>query len=296
MTAEKKKYEFGRHETFSLRDGWLSKGVMRVLDGSFKVDVETADALGLGRNMVKSLMFWLEASGMAQRGLDGKAAILTATPLARAVMERDPHFEFAVSNWFAHLWIARREATVWNWYFNDFRSGSFEREAAVEAFHRHVRQHAPNQTTVQVLQREVACVLDTYSALPPNEAVDPEDNRFSPLRALRLTLKHHDTGRFEKSSPLDQVPVEVFLAAVKMLSDDAGAPSLPLSELISRRNSPARLFNVDGDAIDALAGRAEELYGGEGVRVTLLGSTRTISVPPTTPLEWYARHFNRIGV
>lgn len=295
MTADKKKYEFGRHETFSLRDGWLSKGVSRVLDGSFKVDVDTADALGLGRNMVKSLMFWLEASGMAARGTEGKASVLSPTPLARAVLERDPHFEFAVSNWFTHLGIARREATVWNWYFNDFRSGSFEREACVEAFHRHVRQNAPNQTTVAVLQREVACVLDTYSALPPNEAVDPEDNRFSPLRSLRLTLKHHDTGRFEKSAPLDQVPVEVFLACVKLLADDAGTPSLPLSELISRRNSPARLFNIDGDTIDALAHRAEDHYGRDGVSVTLLGSTRTINVPSVTPLEWYARHFKRIG-
>lgn len=295
MTIEKQKYEFGRHETFSLRDGWLSKGVSRALDGTFKIDVETADALGLGKNMVKSLMFWLEASGLALR-TDIKASSLSATQFARVLRERDPHFEFTLSTWFVHLSIARREASVWSWFFNDFRSGSFDREACIEAFHRHIRQNAPNQTTPTVLAREIACVLDTYATVPANEPVDPEDNRVSPLRSLRLLLKHHDTGRFEKTAPLDPVPVEAFLAAVRLLCIDLQAPSLPLSDLISRRNSPARLFNVDGDTIDALAHRAVEFYGSDGVRLSLLGSTRTISMPDIAPLDWYTKHFYRVGL
>lgn len=295
MTTEKKKYEFGRHETFSLRDGWLSKGISRVNDGSFRIDVDTADALGLGRNMVKSLMFWLEASGLALRAQEGKASTLSSTAFAHSLRELDPHFEFSISNWFTHLHVARRDASVWSWFFNDFRSGAFDREACIEAFHRHVRQHAPNQTTPTVLAREIACLLDTYSAIPANEPVDPEDNRISPLRSLRLVLKHHDTGRFEKTSPLDAVPVEVFLASVRLLCNDAQTPSLALTDLISRRNSPARLFNIDGDTIDGLAHRAEELYGRDGVKLSLLGSTRTITMPETTPLDWYVKHFDRIG-
>lgn len=292
---KKKKYEFGRHETFSLRDGWLSKGVSRLIDGSFKIDVDTADALGLGRNMVKSLQFWLEASGLAHRP-DAKSAGLSASEFARKQRDLDPHFEFTVSTWFVHLFIARREATVWNWFFNDFKSGSFDREACLEAFHRNVRQNAPNQTTPTVLAREISCLLDTYATVPANEAVDPEDNKISPLRSLRLLLKHHDTGRYEKTPPLDAVPVEVFLACVRLVCDDAQTPSLPLSDLISRRNSPARLFNVDGEMIDALAHRSAELYASEGVRLSLLGSTRTISLPESTPLDWYNKHFDRIGI
>lgn len=295
MTADRGKYEFGRHETFGLRDGWLSKGLPLVLDYSFKTDVETADGLGLGRNMVRSLGFWLDASGLAER-IDGKGAGLGPTRFGDLVSDKDPHFEFAASNWFVHLHLARRPRTVWNWFFNDFRPGQFDRETCAEAFHRHVAQHASNQTTANVIGRDVACVLETYAAPPPGEAIDPEDNRISPLRALGLLLRHHETGRYEKTTPLDRVPPEAFLATVRLLCEDLETPSLPLSDLISRRNSPARLFNLDGDAIDGLARSAEAMYGSEGVELSLLGSTRTITVPESlSAIDWYAKSFERIG-
>ena len=60
------RFEFGRHETFPVRHGWLAKGLGRVREtGRYDGDLETADALGLGSRMAKSLAFWLEASGLA---------------------------------------------------------------------------------------------------------------------------------------------------------------------------------------------------------------------------------------
>ena len=294
MNTDKKKFEFGRHETFSLRDGWLSKGGARLLEGTFRVDVDTADALGLGRNMVKSLLFWLEASGLASR-VDPKSTTLSPTRFAELQRSLDRYFEFAISTWMVHLFLARRDATVWSWFLNDFRSGSFDRDACIEAFHRHVRQNAPNQTTPTVLAREVACLLDTFATVPANEDIDPEDTKISPLRSLRLLQKHHDTGRFEKTAPLDRIPVEAFLACVQLVCEDAETPTIPLSDLISRRNSPARLFNIDGDMIDALAHQSQDLYSGEGVRLSLLGSTRMITMPSATALDWYVKHFDRIA-
>lgn len=287
-----KKYEFGRHETFSLREGWLSKGLERIRNtNDLTGDVDTADALGLGRNMVRSLVFWMEAAGLAERTGGGRVLSDFASRLA----DEDPHFEFSISTWFAHLYLARRGGTVWSWFFNDFRGGGFDRATCLEAFHRHVRQHAANQTTRSVLEREVACLLATYAAKPPSEPANPEDLTMSPFHALGLLLEHHDTGRFEKAAPLDPVPLEAFLACVQMVILDAETASLPLSDLISRRNSPARLFNIDGDTIDSLAHRSAEIYGKEGVQLALLGSTRTITLPNVPPEKWYDLHFKRIG-
>ena len=42
------RFEFGRHETFPVRHGWLAKGLGRVRKtGRYDGDLETADALGL---------------------------------------------------------------------------------------------------------------------------------------------------------------------------------------------------------------------------------------------------------
>ncbi len=294
----KTKFEFGRHETFALREGWLDKGLSRIISaGGFKGDLETADALGLGKNMAKSLQFWVEATGLASRGgvSEGRFSPLTATSFGRLVSDLDVHFEYSVSTWFVHMILARRPGTAWNWFFNDFRSGVFDRETCVEGLLRHVRDHSVNQTTITVLQREVACMLGTYASLPASEAQDPEDFTISPLRTLGLLVKHTDTGRFEKTAPLDAVPVEAFLACVQWIVSDADTETLPLSDLISRRGSPARLFNIDGDTINELAHAAAEEYGDRGVRLSLLGSTRTITMPRMAAPEWYSLHFRRIG-
>lgn len=298
MNMMKTKFEFGRHETFPLREGWLDKGLAHALSaGVFKADIETADTLGLGRNMTKSLQFWLEATGMAGREADGYSKVppLTATPFGRLVASSDHHFEYALSTWFVHMMLARRQGSVWSWFFNDFRPGVFDRETCIEGLFRHVRDHSVNQTTVGVIQREVACLLATYAALPASQADDPEDFTISPLRSLGLVIKHTDTGRFEKTAPLDALPLEAFLACVQWLVQDADSESLPLSDLISRRSSPARLFNVDGDKINELAHAAAETYGEAGVRLSLLGATRTITMPRMNAADWYPLHFKRIG-
>ena len=63
----RQRFDYGRHETFPVRHGWLSKGLSRISEkGSYHPNLETADALGLGSRMAKSLQFWLEASGLAR--------------------------------------------------------------------------------------------------------------------------------------------------------------------------------------------------------------------------------------
>ena len=50
------------HESFSIREGWLTKGMIEVLNNP-KVfsEKEQTDIFGIGTNMVKSLKYWLQA-------------------------------------------------------------------------------------------------------------------------------------------------------------------------------------------------------------------------------------------
>ena len=50
------------HETFTIREGWLDKGLKAVSDNG-KVFSENygADALGVGSNMAKAIRYWLKA-------------------------------------------------------------------------------------------------------------------------------------------------------------------------------------------------------------------------------------------
>ncbi|ANY85429.1 hypothetical protein BB934_45250 (plasmid) [Microvirga ossetica] len=292
----RRKYEFGRHETFTIREGWLSKGLARLSDtDSFKADLETADALGLGSRMIKSLQYWLEATGMLAFEGDRKRKDIRLSDLGLAIWAHDPHLEFPISWWIVHIMLARRGGSVWNWFFNDYQERSFDRTHCVESFNRYVKEKSTNQTTTSVIQRDIACLLISYAVPSANERPDPEDATICPLRGLSLVMKHSDTGRFERTRPLDRVPVEAFLAATALLAEDMESDSVALSDLLRRRNSPGRILGLDGDMLDDMATQAANIYGSLGVNIVMLGSNRTLTIPRLPPDLWFERHFSRIG-
>ena len=58
------KYTFSGHETFQCKNMWLKKGYDFVKAGkSFNDDTAVVD-LGVGKNMVASIKFWLKSFGI----------------------------------------------------------------------------------------------------------------------------------------------------------------------------------------------------------------------------------------
>lgn len=297
---KKARFEFGRHETFAVRHGWLGKGMAQIerSEDGFRADLDTADILGIGSRMVKSLQFWLDATGMAifEKLPDNKRARkLVLSPLGRAVMRHDPYLEFPATWWFIHLNLASRPGSVWSWFFNDYRERTFDRAACVDAFIRHLKEHSSNQPTPDVAKRDVGCLLLAYGSGSANDRIDPEDPTICPLRDLALVLRHSDTGRYEKTRPLDRVPLEVVLACISRLAAETSSGSVPIGEMVRRRFGPARVFGLSGDMIDEITVTAEQIYGREGVKVSLLGAERHLSLPTLGTDEWLERHFKRIG-
>ena len=51
---------FARHQTFHLRAGWLAKALEALVQDSMIFSSKTAPSqLGMGKNMVQSLRFWM---------------------------------------------------------------------------------------------------------------------------------------------------------------------------------------------------------------------------------------------
>lgn len=65
MKFNPERMAFGRHETFAVRYGWLSKGFQAMDENSkvFESDEATV-RLGVGKNMVSAIKYWLRACRM----------------------------------------------------------------------------------------------------------------------------------------------------------------------------------------------------------------------------------------
>ena len=63
--------KFSGHETFAIREGWLHKGLKLLIEAPDKLVHEfSADWLGVGKNMARSIRHWLEVTGLARRVRD----------------------------------------------------------------------------------------------------------------------------------------------------------------------------------------------------------------------------------
>ena len=79
--------KFRAHETFFIRKGWLSKGMKNVSKKpNVFVDkkVNPMDVLGIGANMVKSLRYWLQVTGLTEES-KGKSREQCLTDLGACI-------------------------------------------------------------------------------------------------------------------------------------------------------------------------------------------------------------------
>ncbi len=97
---------FGRHETFPLRFGWLTKGFQAWLDNPDVFEQEDAVVLlGVGKNMVNAIRYWMIATGVATS--NGRE--LKPTRFGQRVFGRtgwDPYLEDDATIWLLHWNLA----------------------------------------------------------------------------------------------------------------------------------------------------------------------------------------------
>ena len=289
------KFQYGGHATFPVRYGWLPKGLATLVDeGSFVANTETADALGLGSKMVDSLAYWLDVAGLSGTREHGRAAA-GPSHAALAIRRWDPFFEYPGTWWFLHLALARREGTVWNWFFNDYHDRLFDRVGCTDAFLQHTRSHALRPATPAAAQREIACLVSSYAARPGVDVVDANDVGACPLRELGLIVRHEATNRFERTRIAQSVPTEAFLACASLLSDDLGKSALSLRDLASARGGPGRALCMSMESIEDAVGEIGRKRWNDGTGVETSAGERHLIVEPRGADYWLAGLYARIG-
>lgn len=207
-----KKYSFSGHESFTCKSLWLKKGYDYILLIS---DFNAADAvvqLGVGKNMVSSIRYWMKAFGMTQND--------RLTDIARYILDtqsgRDPYIEDLGTLWLLHfMLISGEEATLYNWLFTRLQKERkvFDRQNVVNFVRRVMtednKQNLFNENTVK---KDVAVLIQNYVLPQKPKALDD-------YAALLIDLDLIRTGEDGKTYQFNiegkrQVPWQMFLFAV----------------------------------------------------------------------------------
>lgn len=247
-----KKYRLKGHETFIIREGWLSKGIYEVKSNSqvFKENYG-ADALGVGSNMAKAIRFWLKTAKLINEKKEG----VYLSQLGEIIFENDPYFEDYFTLWIVHCNIVenREMATSWNLFFNEFESCIFTKEDIVEFVKIKIETlYNEENVSQRSVQDDANAIINMY--LGVKEDVDPEDKKVSPFSEFGLLKRNARSIQKEKVN-CKTLSEYVILYCICDYIDEKR--SISIDEILSGYNMPGKILGLNriilNDYLDKLS-------------------------------------------
>lgn len=231
--ADNIKYTFSGHESFHCRQLWLKKGYDYLKSGKSFSDPDAVVALGVGKNMVTSIKFWLKAFNL----IDNGEQITTFADFLFSPNGFDPYLEDDQSLWLLHYQLIQNNfSSIYHLIFNAFRKEKMQ--FTKENFQTFV---------VRILENvNIKTVGDDFDVFKKMYLNKSEDNKltedsflglFSDLQLLKLYEKgmyYIDQAARPSLSP------EVLMYAI--LDTHPFSSSISLHTLENDENSPGNIF------------------------------------------------------
>ena len=291
---------FSGHETFPVREGWLHKGLkLLVEEPELLVDEYSHDWLGVGKNMSRSIKYWLVVTGIAHRESTKKAAPLTTTPLGELIWERDPYFNEPGTLWALHVNLLQPGSfsESWVWFFNEFNLARFEKSVCIETLRRHLDMTVKKVPSHSTLERDMGCLLSCYSRQIPALQVDPEEALECPFRELGLMSYFRASGYYQVNQGVKDIPPELVGYALACGTRDFGGSddrlSIPVTDAARLPGGPARAFVLTPETLFEMVTRAEDQLDGE-IQISGLAGNRTIVIDRRDPILWLTNYYTSL--
>jgi Protein of unknown function (DUF4007) len=241
--TKKEKLSFTGHDTFHCRTYWLKKGFDFVENGGTFNDEAVVD-LGVGRNMVNGIRFWLKSFGMTDENdiLQEKARLIFDNTEGC-----DPYCEDKATVYLLHyLLVTTRRASIYSLVFNRFRKERVEfTKAQLFDF---LRKYCGQQGfTVQdsSLDRDIDVFLHNYKGSSRTKNI--EENLSGILQELNfLQSVSKDMFKIENQERVD-LPVLIVLYGI--VTQLKGNVSINFQELLNGEDSVGSVFALSSNGL-----------------------------------------------
>jgi hypothetical protein len=239
------------NESFNIREGWLRKGMRCVQEYPTLFSRDDAmEILGVGSKMVKSIRYWLRATGLTEEStLVGRAREQRLTDnFGDIVNYHDPYFDDVFTLFLLHYNIVKDSeglSVVWNIFFNNYNGQDFTKENMVEKCKEELNKRLAEEVAFSdsLFADECASILRMYNATDVVE--DPEESLGCPMVELGLIRKSaNNKGTYVKTPPARELLDK--LAVFYVILDNMGdKDSVSFDSLINDPNNVGKVFNLD---------------------------------------------------
>lgn len=251
------KLQFSGHDSFICKHFWLKKGYDFIEKGErgFNDELAVVD-LGVGRNMVTAISYWLKAYGIADQNLQ-------ITELGHKLFNErvgnDPYLENIASIWLLHYYLIKtNKASIYNLFFNEFRRDriSFTKEQLSNFLLRQLQTNEQNNVNVNTVNADITVFLRNYLKVGfKSKKTDIEDefsNLFIDLQFMESYQSENSEGKIVDWYKVENdlrwdLPYQVVLFTI--LDNEKYGSSISFKELLSGYNSPGSVFALNDEGL-----------------------------------------------
>jgi hypothetical protein len=230
---------FSGHETFPCRNFWLKKGFDYVSSEKSFSDEDAVVVLGIGKNMVSSVRYWMRSFGLLEQD--------KLTPLAYKIFSDsngfDPFLEDDATLWILHYHLVKsNQASIYSIIFNQLRKEKLEftKDNFIQFVNREYGSQNENTLNTDFSVFSRMYVRNT------TRSKDREDNLSELLSELSL-VDSYRSGNLEyfivENQDRAEIPEEVILYAI--LETGGFDSSVNLRTLETELNSVGNIFAIN---------------------------------------------------
>jgi hypothetical protein len=242
------KFTFSGHESFQCRHLWLKKGYDFVSKNKSFSDEDSVVELGVGKNMVSSIRFWMKAFNLLSLHDE-------LTDFAHKLFADDgfdPYLEDEASLWILHYQLVKRGfASIYSIVFNELRKEKIE--FTKENFIGFIKRKSETEKSFQFNEKTL---LEDFSVLSKmyirsNAHSKDKEDSFSGLLSELDLVKSFSKGKDDvyiiENNEREEIPDEVILYA--LLDDDSFDLSVNLTNIEQNHNSIGSIFAQNRNGI-----------------------------------------------
>jgi hypothetical protein len=241
---EKTKYTFSGHDSFQCRHLWLKKGFEFIRDGNSFSNEDAVVKLGVGKNMVSAIRYWLKAFNI----IDNKDKPTEfGIKLLDSEEGYDPFLEDEASLWLLHYQLVKTGlASTYKIIFNEFRKEKllFNKDIYLNYLRRRKETEPSLAINDNTLADDFVVFVKMYQGSVSGKEI--EDSFSGILSEIEL-LKTIGKGKEEKyqieNSERDNLPEAVLLFSI--IDNPNFSNSISLNSLENDENSPGLIFALN---------------------------------------------------
>lgn len=239
---------FSGHESFQCRSFWLKKGYDHIMSSNdFKDDAPVL--LGVGKNMVASIRYWVKSYGIA----DENDKINPIPSMILGDEGWDPYLEDEGTQWLLHYWLVTNNyASIYNLIFNELRKR--KPLFSLKNFNELVNEKGDN-VSPNSLKTDFQAFTRTY--ISKGNTKDLEESYSGILTELNL-ISEHQSGLEIEPKKRPQIPLPIFLYCI--IESNKEVNSISFETLYSDANSVGTVFALNREGLTELLEGLSDKY------------------------------------